>query len=174
LEARVTVPSFNRVSGPGDAIDGFDDVGIGAKYQIGPIDQASTFDLALVGTVFIPTGTDDFTSDAVVPEAILATSKALGESFSIGGQIAASLPEGSDGRSFTWGAAIIGSASVGAVAPFVELAIDVPESGTAPIIGHAGLAAPLSERFQIDAHGGFGISETAPDFFFGAGLAIGL
>lgn len=174
LEARVTIPNFTRVSSGGDATDGFDDVSLGAKYQFGPLDKEHTFDLALIGAVSIPSGSDAFTADAVVPVAVLAASKALGGAYSIGGQVSSSLPDNGDGRSFEWSAAVIGSASVGIVAPFVELAIDIPDSGTAPITAHVGVTAPLSDRFQIDAHGGFGLSETAPDWFFGAGLAAGL
>ncbi len=175
LEARLEIPNYNRVSfGEGSnsfSIDGFGDTSLGVKYQIGPFGDDQSIDFGVIGMVSLPTGSADFTSDEFEPEAILAASKAVGPNLSLGGQVSAGLPSTGDGRAVEWGLTIVSATSFRSVGIFVEFRIDVPEEGTAPLFVHTGFIVPVGDRLQFDVHGGFGISETAPDTFIGAGFA---
>jgi len=179
FEARVELPDHNRISFEDDGsgaspITGTDDLGVGFKYQFGPLGDAGDIDLGFIGKVSIPTGSEEFKSDEVEPEVILAASKDLGDGVGIASQLSAGLPSSDGGRSFEWGATIVSSASFGPVGVFAEFRIDIPEEGTAPTMMHAGLLYPVSDKLQFDVHGGFGLSSTAPDTFFGAGFSVGV
>ncbi|MFV1981814.1 MAG: transporter, partial [Rhodothermia bacterium] len=65
LEVRAELPNYNSLSF-GDELDipsvnGFGDSGLGVKYQIGPIDDRASFDLAVLGMISVPTGSEAFT-----------------------------------------------------------------------------------------------------------------
>ena len=172
LELRFESPNYNRISSGSTTTTGFDDIRIGVKYQIGPFGEAGDFDLGVIGKFSIPTGDDDIGNNSVVPEFILSASKLLGQDISLGGQVFASLPAGDDGRSFDWGATLVGAATVGPVGVFVEFFVEIPEEGTAPMMAHAGILLPVSLKFQLDIHGGMGLSDTAPNYFVGGGFSV--
>jgi hypothetical protein len=172
VEIRFGAPSFVLVSN-GSSTSGLSDGSIGAKVQIGPLE--SGWDLALIGSLSLPIGDDEFSSEEVDPTVILTTGRALDDKFSIGGQVAASWPTEGEDRVFEWGGTVVLGAAVGpGTGAFLELAVTVPEDGTAPLTGHTGLIHALSETFQVDVHGGIGLSDTAPDVFVGVGLATRL
>jgi hypothetical protein len=180
LELRGGLPSYNRFSvspvegAPKVTEDGFGDASLGVKYQIGPLDQNSTFDMVVVGMLSIPTGADDFTSDAVEPDVALSASKSFGPSFAIAAQVSAALPEIAGDRELAYGAAVSVGTAVGIVALFADLGFDIPSdfTGTA-VTAQAGLTVPVSDRFQVDLRGAFGITNTILDSLIGAGLAFG-
>lgn len=174
LEARFQAPNYHRLSQEERTLDGFGDVSLGAKYQFGPLGSDGLTDIAVIGMFSLPTGGDGFGGDEVEPRLILTGSRSLGRTVSIGGQVFASLISADDDRAFLWGATVVGAVSAGPIGLFMEFAIDVPEQGTAPILAHAGIVLPVSHHLQLDLHGGFGVSDTSPDLFFGAGLAFGV
>lgn len=169
VEVRVGGPSFVSVSN-GGTHSGLGDGSLGAKIQLGPI--WGGWDLAVIGSASMPLGDDDFSSGKVDPTIILTTGRALDERFSVGGQAVASWPTLGDSREFEWGGTLVVSSALGAqTGAFVELAATVPEVGSAPIVGHAGLVYAVSDSFQLDLHAGVGLTDTAPEAFLGIGLS---
>lgn len=170
VEARIGAPSFVSVSN-GDTQSGLSDGSLGAKVQLGPV--GSGWDLAIIGEVSMPIGDEEFSSDALDPSFILTAGRDFSETVSLGVQVAAAWPTQGDDREFEWGGTIVlGSALSSQTGAFIELAVTVPESGTAPLVGHTGLTYSVSDTFQLDIHGGVGLTDTAPDVFGGVGLAV--
>lgn len=169
VEIRVGPPSFASISN-GDTHSGLTDGSIGAKVQLGPFGDG--WDVAAIGTLSMPIGDDEFSSGEVDPAFIFTGGRAINESVGIGGQVMASWPTVGDDREFEWGGTVVVSSSIGPkTGAFLELAATVPESGTAPVVGHTGIVYGVSETFQLDFHAGVGITDTAPDAFIGIGLA---
>jgi hypothetical protein len=55
---------------------------------------------------------------------------------------------------------------------FIEIAASFPEAGDAAVLVHHGYTYLLAPLVQIDLHGGAGLTDTAPDFFVGAGFSV--
>ncbi len=172
LEVRLESPNYNRISSDSATTVGFDDIRIGAKYQIGPFGEARDFEVGVIGKFSIPTGDKDVGDNPIVPEVILSASKPLGREISLGGQLSAALMAGDEGRSLDWGATLVGAVNVGPLGLFVELFVEIPEEGTAPMMAHAGIVLPVGLKLQFDIHGGLGLSDTAPNDFVGGGFAV--
>ena len=169
VEVRIGAPSYVSLSN-GETHSGFGDGSIGAKLQLGPVGDG--WDLATIATVSMPIGDDEFSSGELDPSLILTTGRPLGETVGIGGQVTAAWPTEGDDREFEWGGTLVLASDLSPkMGAFLELAITVPESGTAPIVGHTGVVYGVSNTFQIDLHVGIGLSDTAPDAFVGVGLA---
>jgi len=172
FEVRVGLPSYVSVAN-GATHSGLGDGSLGAKYQIGPLSNG--WDVAAIGTLSMPIGEDEFSSGKVDPSLIVAAGRAMNEKVGLGGQIMVSLPTVGDSRDFEWGATLVMSSSLGSsLGVFGELALTVPEEGSAPLVVHTGLVYGVSQTFQVDVHAGAGLTDTAPDFFLGAGLAAQL
>ena len=89
VELRLIAP--DRVwDDAGDGVDGFTDVGAAAKLQLAR--GAAGWDVALIATAFIPTGTTGLTSTAVDPELAVTAARDLAPRLSLGGQITAAWP----------------------------------------------------------------------------------
>lgn len=178
LELRVELPSYiiwNEIHDrSGREFEGMGDTRLGVKYAFGPIDDAGTLGIAVVGMLAIPTGEAPFTDDIWWPELVVTASKSVGESAGVFGQIfGAALPE--DDVRITWGAALGSSATFGSLTVFAELGADVPDAVSETGLSlHTGLVYPVGAHFQIDVHGGIGLTDAAADSFIGAGLAAGI
>ena len=134
---------------------------------------SETIELAIIGAASLPTGDDDYTSDAVDPGFILAAGMMLNERVSLGSQLSASFDEAGNGRALNSGATIVaGFPITGRVGGFTELAFEFPEDQDSLISFHTGLVLAMSSRSQLDVHGGFGMAGAAPDSFFGIGFSI--
>jgi len=168
IELRIGAPSY-VLAGNGRSHDGFGDASVGAKVQLGPVDGT---DLAAIVSTSVPVGEEPFSSDEFDPTVILTGGRALNEEVGLGAQIVfASVSDGSD-RALEWGGTVVVSTSISARSSiFGELALTVPESGSAPLVAHTGIVYASTDRFQLDVHGGFGLNDSAPDVFLGAGLA---
>lgn len=169
LEFRFGPPSIVSASN-GDTDTGISDGSIGAKLQLGPV--GSGWDLAVIATTTVPIGDDQFSSDEFDPSLIFTAGRAIDETFSVGGQIVAALPTVGSDRELEWGLTwVIGAALAPQTGGFVELAATIPEEGTSAVVGHTGIVHQVTDRLQIDIHGGIGLSDTAPDAFIGAGVS---
>ena len=168
LEARLGVPNYIVNDGPGP--DGFADSFLGAKYQLGP--TVSGWDMALVGAVTLPTGEDALSSDSVDPSAAFVLGRSLTHRVGVTGQIAAAFPErGGERRSDISATLVSAIALSDRASGFIELAGFGIEEDTPDVRLHAGLLFPVNSNFQLDVHGGFGLSDISPDSFVGVGLA---
>lgn len=168
LELRLGAPS--RISGDVDT-EGWNDASIGLKWELGTI--ADTWEIGLIGTLSLPTGSDDFTSDAVDPSFIFAVGGPLTEKVSLGTQVQGGYGTFGDERLFDWGGTVVlGIPLTQKIGGFAELAFTIPEEGSAQTVVHGGLTLAVGRLGQIDIHGGVGVTEAAPDSFFGAGFSF--
>ena len=172
LELRFGLPDYVDLRGPLDE-SGTGDGSIGTKIQIGPLGDGR--DVASVVTVSLPTGETGFTSGGLDPSVILTAGRAIGGTWSVGSQIFGELSKAGNEREFTWGGTLVFGTSLGresGTGTFFELAATVPEAGGTEVSVHHGYTHLLSQTLQVDVHGGFGLTESAPDVFIGAGLVF--
>jgi hypothetical protein len=170
LELRFGFPDYVGVWN-GQAQSGFADPSIGTKLQLGPI--AEGWDLATVVTVSAPGGEAGFSSDGWDPSVILTTGGGIGGTWSLGSQVFGELATNMGDREFFWGGTLVLGTSIGSqgtTGAFFELAATMPEEGTTAVTFHHGYTHLLTKTLQFDVHGGAGLTESAPDFFIGAGL----
>lgn len=168
FELRFGLPDHIDVSGGSDP-SGLGDSSIGIKYQFGPFGD---WDVAAIAELSLPTGDREFTSDEYDPTLILIGGTDLNQNWSFGTQIGASWATEDGDRELGWGAtAVLGYALSDRWGTFFEVATDIPEEGSAATQFHTGLTFAADDEFQIDVHGGFGLSDAAPDWFIGAGFA---
>ena len=170
MEVRIGLPDYVGVWN-GQNQSGFADPSIGTKLQLGPI--AEGWDLATVVTVSAPAGEAGFSSDGWDPSVILTTGGGIGGTWSLGSQVFGELATNGEDRELFWGGTLVLGTSIGSqgiTGSFFELAATIPEEGTTAVSFHHGYIHLLTETLQLDVHGGFGLTETAPDFFIGAGM----
>jgi hypothetical protein len=170
MEVRIGLPDYVGVWN-GQNQSGLADPSIGTKLQLGPI--ADGWDLATVVTVSAPAGEAGFSSDGWDPSVFLSTGGGIGGTWSLGSQVFGELATNGGDRELFWGGTLVLATSIGSqgiTGSFFELAATIPEEGTTAVSFHHGYTHLLTKTLQLDVHGGFGLTETAPDFFIGAGM----
>jgi hypothetical protein len=168
VEFRLGVPNYvdtqNHVNE-----SGFGDSAVGAKFQFGPVGEWS---LAGLVTLWLPTGEDLFTSDAVDPSLVAAAGRNLGDTWSIGGQLSADWISETDDRSFILSGTLVLGKSVGeSWGGFIETGVWVPEGISTDVQFQVGGTYLMTPNVQLDLRGGVGATDTAPDHFVGAGVS---
>lgn len=173
LELRLELPDYAIVRNGRDD-EGLTDSSVGFKWRFVEGD-ASTPDLAVIGSLSVPTGEDGFGQDGVHPGAILAAgwdlSDAIAEGWSLGANLGFFEFEGSDWDT-TWSVAL-GIPIDDRWGAFVEYYAISPElslSRTEHVVD-TGVTYLIHNNLQLDFRVGFGISDDADDFFTGAGVS---
>ena len=169
LELRVGVPS--HISG--DGMDGgLSDASLGFKWTFGRFGDAGM--AALITTITLPTGDDLYTSDEVEPGFILVAGQPLTDRLGIAAQVSASFLKLDDEWKGSYMAtAVVSGGVVSNLSAFGELRFDAPPLGAdEQAVLHTGVPWLFSDDLQVDAHVGFGITDDAPDSFFGFGVAF--
>lgn len=173
FELRVGLPSIAFLSNGRDE-EGLTDSSIGFKWRFMEEDGARP-DLAVLGSLTLPTGEDPFGQDGVHPGAVLAAgwdlSEEIADGWGLGVNVGAFELEGDDWEA-TWSAALAIPIddTWGAFAEYFAISPDGSLSRTA----HAadfGLTYLVHANLQLDVRIGFGLSDEAPDVFTGAGFA---
>jgi hypothetical protein len=162
VELRVGFDGWISVRGA----DGLGDASVGAKFLIAEETDESPQIAVLVGTS-VPIGDDRFTSDDYAPSARIALSKSLGDSLGLGFNVGAEFPDNDEILIYTLAA---GLGIDDANSAFVEVFGD-SESSHSFDLGWTHLARP---NLQFDVAAGAGITDEAPDWFFGVGVSIRL
>ena len=167
LEIRALLPTYASVDNTAGT-DGFTDSQVGFKYQLGP--TSNGWDIGVLGALSLPTGADAFSSGTMDPSAILVAGRSLNDRVSVAGQVRG-LIEGKNND------AILESSIVGAMSlatdltGFAELAARFQDGVDTGLQFHTGITSLIRPGFQLDIHAGVGLSDTAPDWFLGAGFA---
>jgi hypothetical protein len=175
LELRATLPTWNeaRVESGGSAArtEGFGDVELGAKLALAPLAGGP---LAVLGSVRLPSGADDFTTDAVGGSAFLLHGRDVGATWWL--QTMAGLAH----------APIAGAEDVtsGALAallsrPLAERWSAYGEAAALPGIAHAaaqsylgaGLVWQPLDRLQLDVSADFGLDGDSADVIAALGVS---
>ncbi|UCG51114.1 MAG: transporter [Candidatus Latescibacterota bacterium] len=172
VELRIGLPDYAYL-GNHESQSGFGDGSLGTKLKFGPV--AGGWDIASIVSVSIPNKGAEFSSDDWDPELIVAVGRDLIADWSLGSQVSAVWTTSDGDREFVGGGTVVLGTSFGGrsvTGVFVEVAAVLPEEGTAPVFLHHGYTHLLAETLQLDLHGGFGLTGSAPDLFIGAGMSI--
>lgn len=169
LELRVGLPSNIGGDIPNS---GFSDPSVGVKWTVSDFAEDGSF--GVIGTLSLPLGDDNFTSDGIDPSIAVIASKPVNNRLSLAAQIIGSWASAGDDRHLNWIGTVVASTPIGAtMGAFAEIRADAPEIGDERYLAHFGVLRSLNDRLQVDIHGGFGLSDSAPDTFLGFGVAYG-
>ena len=146
------------------------DASLGLKVELVP----EGFPIGIAAIPVIQLATQDSGDNEPVPELLLAWSRELPRGWSLGGIVGHSWAEGARAGETnvlfpTVALAVPVSQSIGT---FVEWSAEFGDGADASHILHHGYTLALNPDFQFDVHAAFGLTEAAPDFFIGAGLAL--
>lgn len=166
LEMRVGLPNYNRLEGQ----EGFDDLYLGAKIQLGQ--TKSGIDFALIPAAFIPAGRRGIRSEAVAPE-IKATYAASLGIYALSGMVHVASVEEDGERVTPWQITTsLGIPVKDRIGMFLEHILAAQKGVRPAHTVHSGFTYQPRPDRQFDIHYGFGLTPTAPDFFIGAGFSI--
>jgi len=158
-------------------LDGRGDASVGIKWKIMSEDYCFP-EVALIPSLSLPIGADDVTSDRFDPSYRLAFSHTISNRFSLGYNLGQALTTEEDElgdhdtrHSFLY-TLVLGAELMDRLDSFVELFGDMP-TGSEGGPKHSfdlGLTYLLQDNLQIDMLFGFGLSDSADDWFFGTGV----
>lgn len=168
VELRAVLPSY--LSGDGFE-SGFDNMSIGFKTPLANLDNG--MDIALLGAVSIPTGSDDVASNYATPSLIVAAGKSLSSTVSIGAQVQGMYEKQGNDRNLNMSTTFVSGFSLsGKAGMFTEVAASFPQGLDAQLTFHTGVVFAVTNLSQLDLHAGLGLTEFAPDSFIGLGFSI--
>ena len=171
-ELRLAVPDyFHTLPTESPSVSGFGDMAIGLKQQLGP--TRDNFNFSAVLFLSFPTGANAISSHGYDPGLQLPWSHSLSANWTASGQAAFYWPTFAGKRDFTGELTFVLDRQL--TKPwdaFIEYAGDFPERTGSRQILHFGSAYKLSPRQQIDFQLGAGLSNAAPNVFFGVGYSF--
>lgn len=163
FEARIALPDFVGTAPFTAEADGsLADALVGFKAELG---QAAGLDAAVIVEVSV------FGDTGPSPRALFVVGRDVGPAFSVGGQAEATYDREAE-RVLVGGTLVGGLGLSRRVGTFAEVAASAVPGGPAAVVLHHGYTVALAPALQLDAHGGVGITATAPDVFVGAGLGV--
>ena len=167
FELRLGLPSRINVDGL-DA--GLGDMSVGVKWNAADFGDGGKF--TLVSTLVLPTGQEDFTGEEVQPSFFAVASLLLTDRLGIAGQTGAMFFKSDDAWDTNFMATtVLGLSLIDNLGAFAGIRMDVSEGQDAQFVSQIGLTYLISRDFQVDVHGGAGLTDATPDQFFGFGLA---
>lgn len=168
FELRVGVPSHITFEG----LDGgLGDPSIGFKWSFMSFGEGGQ--AAIVGTFNLPIGDDIYTADEVEPAFLIVAGRPLTEKVNLAAQAGLqAVKAGDDWYGSYQATAVVSMPLTSAIGAFAEVRMDAPPLQDEQLRSHFGLTWLSSDNLQLDVHGGFGLSDDAPDHFFGLGLAF--
>lgn len=179
VEVRFDGDGFRRESsrtggGPGEIVQGLSDFEAGLK--IGVVNEGRVRpEVAVLPTVALPVGADGVSAGAANPSLILAWSKSLPRSLTVGGNFAFASIKDSEGRFLRPAQSlVVGFPIVRRLGGYAEAyrlssaSRDASANGTFD----AGLALPLSHNAQLDVEAGHTLHSATPSWFVGLGVVF--
>jgi hypothetical protein len=152
--------------------DGFGDLAIGMKQQLGPIHN---FDVSLVLTLSLPTGSKALSSHGYDPSVQVPWSRSLSANWTAAGMFSVYFPTEGSRRNITGETAFLIDRQLNKPCDaFVEYVGDFPQAGGPRHLLHVGTAFKVSAHHQFDLHAGVGLSRAALDHFIGVGYSFRL
>jgi hypothetical protein len=173
LEARIGLGSHAWMTAAGNDPSGFEDPSLGLKAVLAQEERAGVAAAVLAATS-IPIGDRDVGEDDWQPEIKLAVSRGLSEALALAANAGyARASEGGEG--FDQGSASLSlgmglSERWGAYAEAYGTFPASP-SGDDEAVLNGGFTFLLHPLLQLDARAGAGLTDAAPDFFVGVGIA---
>ncbi|HYG64556.1 MAG TPA: transporter [Thermoanaerobaculia bacterium] len=181
LEARIGVPSYERLDAQAGTISGYGDPSLGFKLRLTPDPPSEKTpgrpEAALILSTSIPEGDEELSDGAWQPEARVALSWGLGARFSLSSNVGYAYPEdpGSGDRFDQFLASLsLGIALTDRLGAFVEGYGFSGETvdGSETTYMDAGLTWLVANDLQLDVRAGRGFNDADPDWFVGAGAAL--
>lgn len=176
FELRLGAPSYAYADDGTDDADGFTDSSIGFKLELAGQEGARP-SMAVLASLSLPTGADEFTSDEVDPAVVFAWAYDLGESgWSVAGNAgASSLEDGAGDRFEEFSASLAVGAPItnelSAYAEYYGFYRNGAGAGPEHYV-NGGLTYLLNNNTQLDARVGFSLNGRADDLFAGAGVSF--
>jgi len=173
LEARIGLGSHAWMTAAGNDPSGFEDPSLGLKAVLAQEETAGVAAAVLAATS-IPIGDRDVGEDDWQPEIKLAVSRGLSEALALAANAGyARASEGGEG--FDQGSASLSlgmglSERWGAYAETYGT-FPVSPSGDDEAVLNGGFTFLVHPLLQLDARAGAGLTDAAPDFFLGVGIA---
>lgn len=166
FEIRIQSPDYVD-AGPED---GFTDLGLGVKVQLG---RFASWDVGSIASVTLPTGHEALSTGKPEPQLTVAAARDVAEEWSLGMQVSATKP-GDVGGVHLLSTLVVGRALGESVGVFAELAADRDPGGSGAALFHGGFTFGLAPAVQLDLHGAVGLSGNAPDSVVGIGFSTRL
>lgn len=171
-ELRLTTPDyfFNQSIASGQA-DGFGDLVLGFKQQLGP--TWGKLDVSVIPSVSLPTGAKRISSHGYDPFVQIPWSRALNSAWTVAGMASVMWPTDGVRRNVTGQSSLYFDRQI--TAPwdaYVEYAGIFPQRGTPQHAIDFGTAYKPSPHQQIDLHCSFGLSAATPDHTIGVGYSV--
>jgi hypothetical protein len=170
-ELRFGVPDyFNHDDTGSGFVNGFGDLSLGFKQQLGPV---RGFDVSLIPSVSIPTGANLISSGGYDAALQLPWSRSLSKNWTAAGQFSVMWPTESSRRNLTGQSSVYFDRQL--TAPwdaYVEYSGAFPQRGGPQHILDFGTAYKPSPHQQLDFHCGFGLSSAVPDHTIGMGYSV--
>lgn len=174
IEARVGLESHTWVEAPGEDPSGFEDPTLGAKVVLSEETETGGIAAAVLGGTTVPVGDEDLGEDDWQPEVTLALSRGVAEGLALGGNLGYAYAA-EDGERFDQGSAslALGMELAERWGAYVETfaIFPVDRSGDDAAVVNGGFTFLVHPLLQLDARAGAGLTDAAPDFFLGVGLA---
>jgi Putative MetA-pathway of phenol degradation len=170
-ELRFTAPDyFHNDDTASGFINGFGDLILGFKQQLGPI---GGFDISLVPSVSLPTGANLISNHGYDPTVQLPWSRSLTKNWTAAGQFSLAWPTESTQRNLTGQSSLYFDRQL--TPPwdaYVEYSGAFPQRGGPQHLIDFGAAYKPTPHQQLDLHCGFGLSAATPDYFIGFGYSV--
>ena len=171
-EFRLGVPNYIRNDDTASGFaNGFSDMSIGFKQQIGPI--PGKFDLSIIPAVSLPTGANAISSHGYDPSVQVPWSRALSKNWTAAGMFSFVDPTVGPRRDVTGQGSVYFDRQLGAPCDaYVEYSgVFAQRSGPQHSINFGTAYKPTPHQ-QFDFHAGFGLSSSAPTYIVGVGYSV--
>ena len=156
--------------------DGATDITTGVKWHIAD-QEGLRPELALIGELSLPAGTDSKSSGDVDPQIKGIWSYDLTERLGLSGNVNFAVPTEESRRFFQTSASVsLGYSLTDQVGTFIEYFGFYPNARGSDCAHQVdgGFTFQITDNLQFDVRVGAGLNEEAPDFFTGAGVVIRL
>jgi hypothetical protein len=169
-ELRISVPNYFQNDAAASGADGFGDLSLGLKQQLGPV---AGFDISLIPSLSLPTGANLISSHGYDPTVQLPWSRSLTKSWSVAGQFGITWPTESGRRNAAGQTSLYVDRQL--TSPwdaYVEYSGAFPQRGGPAHLIDFGTAYKPTSHQQLDLHCGFGLSSAVPDYSIGFGYSV--
>jgi hypothetical protein len=172
-ELRFAAPDyFDNDDTPSGYTNGFGDLSLGFKQQLGP---THGFDVSLIPSVSLPTGANAISSHGYDPALQLPWSRSLAKNWTVAGMFSLLWPTEAGRRNLTGQSSLYFDRQL--TQPwdaYIEYSGAFPQRGGPQHVIDFGAAYKLSLHQQLDFHWSFGVSGAAPDHSIGLGYSVRL
>ena len=184
LEARLVAQGWTSQSGVENQSDtesrsnGFNDISLGTKIALAE-ERGSRPQMALLIDVRLPVGSQDLTSEYVIPKVLFlganSLSERLGLTYNIGPSFVTAKSNGRSETNVDLNYAVALSGSLGGPASLFGEFYGAFAQGSDRLDRHSfqiGSTILANRRFQIDVRGGVGLVDNEPEWLIGMGAAF--